>query len=1011
MGKLEKSFYWLCFMLAIYTIIGFTLIPVVLKNELIKNLDENLTQKTNIAKIEFNPFSFKAVIYDFRLADGNDTTTLYFKEFSVKFAFLKSIKNLNISFKDILLKDAFVNILEEKDGSINLTKLLKQSAIDEKKEEKPTNSSNIDFLVSKFVLDNANIRYAKEDEIPYSLDLNNINYTLYDLGTYKNILSSNDLNFKLNGHTNISIGGAFNLVPFKAYGKISIEDLRIKELLAYKKDFFNFDINEEANLNLILNYNLDTTENLALQLRSDKFEFNNINLYQNKTSIASLDKLDIKTFTFDLQKQDINLDNIDFNTLKANMILDKNGINFAKLIKETTNTNEIKKQDEMPTVKSTKIEEISKPWNINLSNTRLNNSDFVFSDKVNNNTTQSKAFNINLDNLKIVNSDINLDNLLLKAPTLSYDDNKNNLFISSNNTNISLNKLSFKDTVLDINKIEVTKDKLTLNDKKSNFDLASNKINFLINKLKIANNKTSFDDVSLKSSTLDFDDNNSKMQINGSNINLDINTFLLDNENISIKTIKLAKPSIKMSDKTNNIELNAKDIQLQINNLINNKDDLSINSIKLLEPNLNFSNTSDETKIKAKNLDLEIKKLSNSKKGFKIENTNLNKPNISVILAKKDFVKTEEKSIEKTEITTKIETNNKKQEIKSPKTKIDIGPVNIKNAIFTFEDKNLPIPFKTTVTKLNGKISEFKNTKAGTTDLEVIGVVDEYGVAKITGIVHPNNIKILTDINLIFNNIAINNFTPYSGKFVGREIKSGKLDLDLKYNIEKSNLEAKNNIVISKLELGNKVESPDSISLPLDIAITLLKDSKGIININLPVSGNVDDPQFAIGSIIWNAFINLMTKAVTAPFSLLGALFNFNEDEIKTVKFAPLEKEVGPIQKETLDKIAQILKSKSEIAIELIASYKENDETYALKKANYLARKDDDRNLKKEEIEILIQKENVGISDLEKIAKKRVTNINDYLVKEKGINPKQIIIINKIENNSSSINLDISKIK
>ena len=118
MRKLEKSFYWLCFVLAIYAIIGFTLIPIIIKNELIKNLDENLTQKTNIAKIEFNPFTFKSVIYDFRLADSKDTTTIYFKEFSVKFAFLKSINNLNISFKDILLKDAFVNILEEKDGSI-----------------------------------------------------------------------------------------------------------------------------------------------------------------------------------------------------------------------------------------------------------------------------------------------------------------------------------------------------------------------------------------------------------------------------------------------------------------------------------------------------------------------------------------------------------------------------------------------------------------------------------------------------------------------------------------------------------------------------------------------------------------------------------------------------------------------------------------------------------------------------------------------------------------------------
>ena len=96
----------------------------------------------------------------------------------------------------------------------------------------------------------------------------------------------------------------------------------------------------------------------------------------------------------------------------------------------------------------------------------------------------------------------------------------------------------------------------------------------------------------------------------------------------------------------------------------------------------------------------------------------------------------------------------------------------------------------------------------------------------------------------------------------------------------------------------------------MNIAISLLKDSKGVIDINLPVSGNVDDPQFSIGSIVWNAFINLMTKAVTAPFSLLGALFNFSEDEIKNVKFNLTEDKVTPIQKETLDKKAQILTKK-----------------------------------------------------------------------------------------------------
>ncbi len=1008
MGKLEKSFYWLCFALTIYITIGFKLVPVILKDELIKNLDENLTLKTSIKKVEFNPFTFAAKIHDFKLSDSNNIPTISFSEFSINFAFLKSIDKVAICFKDILLKDAFVNIIEEKDGSINLAKLVKPSPVEDKKEE-PSSSSNIEFLISKLVLENANIKYSNQDEKPYSLNLENINYTLYDLGTYKNILSSNDLELKLNEHTHISVVGAFNLVPFKAYGKITIDDLRLKELLAYKENFFNFDLNEEANLNLILNYNVDTTGNLELQLRSEKLELNKINLNQNKTSIANLEKLDIKNFTFDLQKQDINLDDIDFNTLKTTMISDKNGINFANLIKETKNTDEVKKQEE-PT---TKTQELSKPWNVNLSNIKVNNSDFSFLDKVNNSTAKTKAFNISLDKLKIVNSDVSLNNLLLKTPTLSYNDNKNSLFISSKNTNINLDNLALKDSILDINKIEITKDKLTLNDKKSNFDLDSNKLNLLVNKLKIVNNKTSIDNVNLKSSTLGFDDNTSKMKIDGTNINVNVNAFLLDNQAISIKAIKLDKPSIKMSDKTNNIELNAKDIQLQVNNLLNNKDDLSINSIRLIEPNLDFLNTSDKTKIQAKNLDLEIKKLSNStKKGFKIENTNLNKPNISVILAKKDSTKETVKSVEKPQNTTKTKFISKKDSSnKSSKTKIEIGPMNITNAIFTFEDKNLPLPFKTTVTKLNGKISEFKNRRSSTSNLEVKGVVDEYGVAKITGLVHPNNIKILTDINLIFNNIAIKNFTPYSGKFVGREIKDGKLDLDLKYNIEKSNLEAKNNIVITKLELGNKVESPDAISLPLDIAITLLKDSNGVIDINLPVSGNVDDPQFAIGSILWRAFVNLMTKAVTAPFSLLGALFNFSPDEIKTVRFAPLEKEIGPIQKETLDKIAQILKSKSEIAIKLIPSYNNNDEIYALKKQKYLAKKQDDTNLKKEEIESLISKENVKTSQLEKIAKTRVSNINKYLIKEKAISSKQIIIENKIENNSSSIILDISKIK
>ncbi len=923
MGKLVKLFYGLCFLIVVYIGFGFTLLPIILKNQIIKNLDENLTQKTTIEKIEFNPLILELKIHNFKISDSNDVTTLSFKEFLVDFSALRSIKQQNIRFKDIALKDLFVNIIEEKDGNINLMNLLKPSPNEEVQnntEEKT--SSDIAFLVSKFTLENANISYQKQSDTPYSLSLNDINYTLYDLGTYKNALTSNSLMLKLNEHTNITIGGAFKLQPFKAYGKVSIEDLRLKELLTYKKDMLNADLDENANLNLILNYNLDTSTNLDLKLSTDKFEFNNINLNQNKKPIVNLEKLDIKNSAFDLINQSISVDGINLESLKANMILDKNGINFSKIINQTA------KKEEKVQQPTTTTKEETKPWNINLSNLKLNNSDFTFDDKINDSIAKTKAFNINLESLNIVGSNIDLTKLALENPNLTYTDNKNKLLISSKNANINLDKLKLKDEILDINS--------TI--------------------LKVSN--------------------------------LDI-------------------------DKTNELELKAKNLQLNVLNLINKKENLSINSIRLLEPNLNFLNTNDKTQVEAKNLDLEIKKLSNTKDGFKIEKTELSKPNISVILAKKDSTKTikneENIKVENKVVLKDNKSTKNKKETKQTQTKLNIGPVNITNGIFSFEDKNLPLPFKTTVSKLNGKISEFKNNESSTTNLEVKGVVDEYGVAKITGIVHPNNIKLLTDINLIFNNIAVKNFTPYSGKFVGREIKSGKLDLDLKYNIQKSNLEAQNSIIISKLELGDKVESPDAVSLPLDIAISLLKNSDGIIDINLPVSGNIDDPQFAVGPIVWKAFINLMTKAVTAPFSLLGAMFNFNEDEIKSVKFNALEDEVTPIQKESLDKIAQILKARSEIAIELIPSYDGNTEGYAQQKQSYLARKDDDRNLKKEDIEALILKEKIKIPNLEKIAKNRITNINNYLVKEKKINPKQIVLSNKIENTNSSINLNISK--
>ena len=181
---------------------------------------------------------------------------------------MRSIEKRHISFQNIYLDELYLNILEDKNGSLNLTKLVKPSQ--EEKKEEETSSSDIKFLISKIDLENADINFTSEkEEKPFSLSLKDIDYTIYDLGTYKNALSSNNLTFRINEDTDVSIGGAIKLEPFKMYGKVDITNLKIKEFLDFKTNIFNFDINKDANINLVINYYLDTTKDLDLKQNTD----------------------------------------------------------------------------------------------------------------------------------------------------------------------------------------------------------------------------------------------------------------------------------------------------------------------------------------------------------------------------------------------------------------------------------------------------------------------------------------------------------------------------------------------------------------------------------------------------------------------------------------------------------------------------------------------------------------------------------------------------------------------
>jgi hypothetical protein len=206
------------------------------------------------------------------------------------------------------------------------------------------------------------------------------------------------------------------------------------------------------------------------------------------------------------------------------------------------------------------------------------------------------------------------------------------------------------------------------------------------------------------------------------------------------------------------------------------------------------------------------------------------------------------------------------------------------------------------------------------------GLVDEYGTAKVEGEFDTSDPKAFTNINLVFRNVEMTRLTPYSGRFAGRKIDSGKLSVDLKYLIQKAQLAGENQIVVERLTLGEKIPSPDAVDLPLDLAIALLEDSNGVIDIGLPVKGDLDSPEFSYGHLVWKAISNLIAKIVTSPFRALAALLpGGSEETLNAVAFEPGRSDVPPPEKEKLAKLAVALQKRPQLRLVVEGRY--NPET------------------------------------------------------------------------------------
>ena len=270
----------------------------------------------------------------------------------------------------------------------------------------------------------------------------------------------------------------------------------------------------------------------------------------------------------------------------------------------------------------------------------------------------------------------------------------------------------------------------------------------------------------------------------------------------------------------------------------------------------------------------------------------------------------------------KKEIDNEKVSNPSPVV-FNVQRLRIQQGQLDFTDRSLNPQFKTKLFALNGVINGLSNKKDTRSQIALDGRVNEFGLARIRGNMDLFNLGNNTQINAQLKNLDLPSASPYAIKFAGYAITDGKMTLDLQYKVRSNQIEGNNKITIDALTLGQRVDSLTALKIPLELAIALLKDDAGRIELGLPVTGNMNDPQFSFDSLIWKALGNALTKIVSAPFRAIASLFGKGSDAntLDAIGFDPGSETLLAPEQEKLLQIARMLSQRQQLKITVPEHY------------------------------------------------------------------------------------------
>ncbi len=980
-----------------YALLGFYIVPAVLKSKIPSIIQEETGRKASVANIEFNPFALIASIQGFKILEKNGKPFVDFDNFNLDINVLQSIKQLALVIDEISLNKPAVHLAKLKDGKFNFEDMAKPKKKEEPK--KPDDSKLFPLNIVKLSINEGKLFWDdKHFAKPVSEEITPINLNVSNLSTEAKANAKLDFNLALKSGGKLDWKASVGVNPIFSEGGIKLDKVQLQKILGLAlSETAAFDLQGHELFNIDYKIGQDK-KNLTVTIKKSRFELRDFQFADKsgdknllKTPAFSVEtdatitvanknldvvvnkaKLDSRDLQFSNQASDpisVSIPNFSHETdVAVNQTKDglkvsanKATIAIKNLLLNGLNQQKVEvKIPDLTLETSYQLDLTQKTKDIHVSHGKFEFHDLHLAEKGENATlVKIPAFGLS-------DMDVDLKNREVKIALIS---SKNAEFQAWLNPDGSLNYQKLIPTP-EGKKVEVTRpDYATAKtvDFKEDVKTAATVTTAAaqpvlpekdwllnINTLELNNYAVNFEDRTLKK----------PVKMTAKPINLKVSNitnkpeaklpFQLDIGVNKTGSIKLKGDTV-ISPLAAKIDLDIKNIDLDTFQPYVDK----FARLDVLDGKFNIAGKLAVQQPKDKPLDVKFKGSTGianlltrdhiqSKDFVKWDNLTFkdldvdllaNRYSAALLLIEKPYAKVtirKDKTINFSDIMIpeKDAAGKSVKPVKSVKVArgkatqsskpiFKLAKVKIVDGSSDFADLSLILPFAAQIKSLDGGANGISSDQKSTIKVDLKGNAYDLAPVDIKGEISPYQGNF--DVDLKFDGMPMPLVTPYMVQFAGYKIEKGKLTMGLHYQVEKGQLKASNNILIDQLELGEKVDNPDAVSLPLGLAIALLKDSDGKIKLDVPLTGSLEDPQFSIGAIVVDALVNVLTKIVTSPFNAIASLVGSDED-LSTVSFAPGKDALDAKETGKLDGVAKALKEKPVLNIEVKgAAFEEQD--------------------------------------------------------------------------------------